>query len=187
MNLFGKAKKAPPPKETLDKLRETASTLQKREEYLNAKVMGEMAQAKKLARTNQKAALMCLKRKKMYEAQVQQLAGTQMNIEQQINAIEGTATNVETINVMKMAAKQMKKMHNNMTVEDIDDTMVEIQEQMDVANEIGEALGQSMGQQFDEADLLDELDLLEQEEVENQLMGVQNVPATSLPSVPTAA
>eukprot|EP00123_Amoebidium_parasiticum_P019375 comp24800_c0_seq1/m.46888 comp24800_c0_seq1/g.46888 ORF comp24800_c0_seq1/g.46888 comp24800_c0_seq1/m.46888 type:complete len:208 (-) comp24800_c0_seq1:362-985(-) len=187
MNLFGKAKKAPPPKETLENLQQTKANLEKREEYLQAKIAAELANAKKYASTNKRMALTALKRKKMYETQAAQLAGMQMNLEQQIITIEGASANMDALKAMKQGGKQLRKMQDSMTVEDIDNTMVEIQEGMDVANEIGEALSQSIGAQFDETDLLDELELLEQEQLDSQLLGVQNVPTSALPNVPTGA
>eukprot|EP00122_Pirum_gemmata_P001191 Pgem_evm1s1064 len=89
MHLFGKAKKAPPANESINKLRETLENLEKRQEYLEKKMEGEVAQAKKYsAAKNKKAALMCLKRKKQYEDQVNKLAGAQMTVNSQLIAIE---------------------------------------------------------------------------------------------------
>lgn len=47
--LFGKAKQAPPPSESIQKLRETLDMLEKREKYLEKKIVTELDQARKLA------------------------------------------------------------------------------------------------------------------------------------------
>ena len=47
--LFGKAKSAPPPSESIQKLRETLDMLEKREKYLEKKIVTELDQARKLA------------------------------------------------------------------------------------------------------------------------------------------
>lgn len=46
MNLFGKAKKAPSPKESIIRLRETLDMLEKRERFLQVKIDNEVAVAK---------------------------------------------------------------------------------------------------------------------------------------------
>eukprot|EP01127_Copromyxa_protea_P012745 TRINITY_DN3341_c0_g1_i2.p1 TRINITY_DN3341_c0_g1~~TRINITY_DN3341_c0_g1_i2.p1 ORF type:complete len:103 (+),score=19.90 TRINITY_DN3341_c0_g1_i2:15-323(+) len=93
MKLFGGGATAPPPKanpqQTIDKLRETLDTIEKREKFLEVKIQKEVGQAKQLATRGQKeGAVRCLKRKKMYEAQIEKLRGAGMTIETQISSIE---------------------------------------------------------------------------------------------------
>lgn len=94
------------------------------------------------------------------------------------------------------------------TVQQVDDVMLDVQEQMEVANEIGDALAQGLGtqvcriginayalvvrvtnmmkmQQYDNDELLAELEELEQLELDEQLLGMEAVPATRLPDVPS--
>lgn len=47
MPLFGKKKSAPPPKESIAKLRETLDLLEKRQQFLQKKIDGQNAEAKK--------------------------------------------------------------------------------------------------------------------------------------------
>ena len=54
MKLFGKAKKAPPPSESIQKLRDTLTTLEKREDYLQKKCDMEMENARKNASKNRR-------------------------------------------------------------------------------------------------------------------------------------
>lgn len=64
--------------------------------------------------------------------------------------------------------------------------MDEIREQMDIANEISDAISQPLGGElFDEDDLLSELEDLEQESLDEQLLGLEQ-PA-KLPTAPTKA
>lgn len=60
------------------------------------------------------AALMCLKRKKTYEVQVEKLMGARMTIEQQVMTLEGANVSLEAMNAMKMGAASMKTIHNDM-------------------------------------------------------------------------
>lgn len=158
LKLFGKAKKAPPVHESIGRLKETLETLEKREDYLQKKVANELAIAKKNATTNKKAAMMALKRKKQYENQIEKLSGARLTIEQQMMTIENAQVSLEAMNAMRMGAHTMRTIHNHMTVDNVDDTMDEIREQMDIANEINEAISQPLGAElYDEDELEDEL------------------------------
>ncbi|KAL3898123.1 MAG: hypothetical protein SGPRY_012908, partial [Prymnesium sp.] len=66
------------------KLREAAETLEKREDYLARKIDNEVKQAQELMKANKKKeALTCMKRKKLYEKQLEQLSNQKMTLETQ--------------------------------------------------------------------------------------------------------
>jgi len=188
MKLFGKAKKGPSAKEGITKMRETLEMLEKREAYLQSKINHEVAEAKRfMAAKNKRAALMCLKKKKTYEAQIEKISGASMTIQTQLMAIEGANVSLQTLEVMNMGARIMKDLHKNMTVEDVDRTMEEIQSQMEVASEIETAIAQPLGGvMFDEDDLEAELEALEQESLDQQLLSI-NAPSSALPTTAVAA
>eukprot|EP01114_Cavostelium_apophysatum_P010511 TRINITY_DN2433_c0_g1_i1.p1 TRINITY_DN2433_c0_g1~~TRINITY_DN2433_c0_g1_i1.p1 ORF type:complete len:215 (-),score=71.42 TRINITY_DN2433_c0_g1_i1:80-724(-) len=185
MPLFGKKKKAPAPKESIAKLRETLDMLEKREQFLQKKCDQQLAEAKKfMAAKNKRAALMCLKRKKTYEGQMEKLSGARMTLEQQVMTLEGANVSLEAMNAMKMGAASMKSIHQDISIDKVDDTMEEIREQMDLASEITDAIATPLGgEAFDEDELLGELEELEQEQLDEQLLST-NTPAQKLPSVP---
>jgi len=186
MPLFGTKKKAPPPKESISKLRETLDMLEKREQFLQKKCDQQTAEAKKFMQAkNKRAALMCLKRKKTYEAQMEKLAGARMTIESQVMTLEGANVSLEALTAMKMGAASMKSIHNDISIDRVDDTMDEIREQMDIANEINDAISSPLGgEMMDDDELLGELEELEQESLDEQLLQVNKTPAQTLPSVP---
>ena len=75
---------------------------------------------------------------------------------------------------------------NNRSVDDVDDTMDDIRDQMDVANSISEAISTPLGNEMFDEDALDqELADLEDENIDEMLTGGGNkmpsVPQTSLP------
>jgi len=187
MPLFGKKKTAPPPKESIAKLRETLDMLEKREQFLQKKIDGQTTEAKKfMAQKNKRAALMCLKRKKTYEGQIEKISGARMTIEQQVMTLEGANVSLEAMNAMKMGAASMKAIHQDINIDKVDDTMEEIREQMDIANEINEAISSPLGgEMVDEDELLSELEELEQESLDEQLLQMNPTPATKMPNVPT--
>lgn len=188
--LFGgkKGEKAPSPQEAIQRLREVEEMLQKKSDFLEKKIDGEIAVARKHGTKNKRAALQALKRKKRYEKQLTQIDGTLSTIEFQREALENASTNTEVLNVMGAAAKALKAAHKNMDVDDVHNLMDDIADQQEVANEISEAISNPVGfgQDIDEDDLLDELAELEQESLDEQLLEVGGPASDQLPSVPTA-
>jgi len=194
MKLFAKKKQAPSPKDTLQKLQDTLGMLEKREDYLEKKVQKELLFAKQNATKNKRAAMMALKRKQTYMAQMEKISGARMTIETMVMAIENSSVNLEAMNALKLGAATMQNMHNHMTVEQVDDTMEDIREQMDLANEISDAISQPIpGQEFDDDELNAELASLEQENLDEQLLQIHNtapavqVQAPDLSKLPTPA
>lgn len=95
---------------------------------------------------------------------------------------------------MGYAAKAMKAAHDNMDIDKVDELMQDITEQQELAQEISDAISKPapFGEEFDEDELLAELEELEQEELDKNLLEIggtenvplPNVPSTSLPSRP---
>lgn len=189
--LFGSGKnkdKAPSPQEGIQRLREVEEMLMKKSDFLEKKIEQELTTAKKMGTKNKRAALAALKRKKRFEKQLQQIDGTLTTIEFQREALENASTNTEVLKVMGVAAKALKGAHNNLDVDKVHDLMDEVAEQQEIANEISDAISNPVGfgQDQDEDDLLAELEELEQEEIDEQLIGVPTPSAAdTLPSVPT--
>ena len=167
--------------------------LLKKQEFLEKKVEDELALARKNAKTNKRAALVALKRKKRYEKQLQQIDGTLTTIEQQREALESANISTSVLQNMNSAAKAIKKAHADMNIDQVHDMMDEIAEQQDIASEISDAISKpaAFGQEFDEDELEAELEELEAElegeehaHLEKQLR-LPDVPTTSLPSSKT--
>jgi len=190
----GKGKEAAPTTgEAIQKLRETEDMLMKKQDFLEKKIEQEVSTARKNAKTNKRAALQALKRKKRYDKQLQQIDGTLSTIEMQREALEGANTNTAVLTTMKAAADSLKIANNQLDVDKVHDMMDDIAEQQDVAKEISEAISNpvAFGGEFDEDELEAELDALgeeleleEQEELDRELLNVG--PAVGLPDVPTA-
>ncbi|KAG8441888.1 hypothetical protein GDO86_010898 [Hymenochirus boettgeri] len=186
-----KNKKGPSAQEALFKLRETEEMLTKKQEYLEKKIQVELATAKKHGTKDKRAALQALKRKKRLEKQLAQIDGTLSTIEFQREALENSYTNTEVLKNMGYAAKAMKTVHQNMDLDKIDDLMQDIHEQQDVAQEISDAISRpaGFGEEFDEDELLAELEELEQDELNDQMANVKlpNVPSSKLPARPASS
>ncbi|XP_075684250.1 charged multivesicular body protein 4c isoform X2 [Rhinoderma darwinii] len=184
-------KGGPSPQEALFRLRETEVMLTKKQEYLEKKIELELATARKHGTKDKRAALQALKRKKRLEQHLTQIDGTLSTIEFQREALENSHTNTEVLKNMGYAAKAMKTVHKNMDLDKIDDLMQDINEQQSVAQEISDAISRpvSFGEDFDEDELLAELEELEQEDLNKHMANVTlpSVPSTKLPSRPAAS
>ncbi|KAJ3149249.1 ESCRT-III subunit protein snf7 [Geranomyces variabilis] len=189
MNLFRSAAVKTAPKDAIVRLRENLEMLEKRERYLQTKIDNELRQAKLNVTKNKRVAMLALKRKKAYEQDINKIMGTRMTLEQQVMAIENANVNLETMNAMKAGAEAMKQIHGHLDINKVDATMDDIREQMDLANEISDAISQpvNFGVEFDDEELEGELELLEQEELDERLMHVGLDAAPHVPDVAVPA
>jgi charged multivesicular body protein 4 len=73
--------------------------------------------------TTTAAAKAALRRKKVHEKNLEQTQAQIVQLEQQIYSIEAANINHETLAAMKAAGAAMEKIHNGMTVEQVDETM----------------------------------------------------------------
>ncbi|KAM7075567.1 charged multivesicular body protein 4c [Molossus nigricans] len=183
-----KSRAAPSPQEALARLRETEEMLGKKQEYLENRIHRELSLARKHGTQNKRAALLALRRKKQLEKQLTQIDGTLSTVEFQREALESAHTSAEVLRSMGLAARAMRAAHETTDLNKIDDLMQEITEQQDVAQEISEAFSQRAGRgdDFDEDELLAELEELEQEELNKKMTNIRlpDVPSSSLPGQP---
>ncbi|XP_042366327.1 charged multivesicular body protein 4b [Plectropomus leopardus] len=188
--LFGsKDGKAPTPQEAIQKLRETEEMLTKKQEFLEKKIEQELRTAKTYGTKNKRAALQALKRKKRYEKQLDQIDGTLSTIEFQREALENANTNTEVLKNMGVAAKAMRAAHQDMNIDQVDDLMADITEQQEVAQEISDVISRPIGfgEEYDEDELMAELEDLEQEELDKNLLEIEGTEDVPLPSVPSTS
>uniref|UniRef100_A0A7S4M1T7 Uncharacterized protein n=1 Tax=Prymnesium polylepis TaxID=72548 RepID=A0A7S4M1T7_9EUKA len=217
--LFGKKKPtpfapaaAPPtvaddPTQTINKLRDAMETLEKKEEHLQRKIDQEVKKAREMSAAGKKQdALTCIKRKKMYDKQRLTVSNQLQNLELQKMTIEENNLNKLTFDAARAAAATMKKQTADMGgVDKVEETFEEVEEAMVDASEIGEVLARGInapGQDFDEDDMLAELEALEQEGLDSQLGAVdlgatsaeddaealrRVMPTAPMPSAPTTA
>ena len=118
--LFGGSKEeVPTTGEAIQKLRDTEDMLLKKQDFLEKKIESELAVARKNAKTNKRAALQAIKRKKRFEKQLAQIDGTLTTMEQQREALEGANTNTAVLNTMNDAAKALKKANADLDVDKV--------------------------------------------------------------------
>jgi len=178
MNLFGRAKKSdassggsssggqPNTSMAISKLRDASETLQKREEHLKRKVTAETKQAIDFNKQGKKReALTCIKRRKMYEKQMDQIGNQRITLETQQLALENMNLTKETLAAQQEAARVMHQQTQALGGADkVDELMDNIEEGLQDANEIGEAMSRPVAtpgmEGMDDDELLAELDEL---------------------------
>ncbi|KAG5377581.1 hypothetical protein IGI04_025423 [Brassica rapa subsp. trilocularis] len=176
--------------QTLEKLNETLDMLEKKESLLLKRAAQEVERAKEFTRAkNKRAAMQCLKRKRVYEQQVEQLGNCQLRIHDQMIMLEGSKATTETVDALRSGASAMKAMQKATNIHDVDKTMDEINEQTDNMRQIQDALSAPFGSDFDEDELEAELEELESAELEEELIEpvirpVQNLPEGKQPARP---
>lgn len=177
--LFGgnSQQKKDAPKKAIIELREHILTLGKKRDHLEQQMADQDSLARKYVASKQTAlAKSALKRKKGYETNLVKVENQIETLTTQLDSIEGANLNLETMKAMKQGAKVMKQMHGEYNVDKVEDTMEEIREQVELADEISEAISRPVGAEYiDEDELEEELAALEQEEQEKHEVPVQKV------------
>ncbi|KAG9009844.1 ESCRT-III subunit protein snf7 [Tulasnella sp. JGI-2019a] len=168
-------------REAIVTLRQQLQMLEKKEDYLMKKIDEETKKAKTNAISNKPAALAALRRKKQFETELDRLGGTRLTLETQVNAIENANINSTTMEAMKRGADALKVIHGSLSIDKVDATMDSIREQMELTNEISDAISNplNVGIENDEEALKAQLDELEQEKLDEVLMGADRVPQHS--------
>ena len=130
---------------------------------------------------------MALRRKKMFEQQIERLQGAMLTIQTQLNAIEVASFNVDTFRTYQLGAEALRQIHQDINVDKVDDAVDDLREQMDIAEEVSQAISQPIGGTLlDDAELEAELAELEQQSIDEQLLQLQG-PPTTLPNTPARA
>ena len=166
-----------------------------REEHIQKKIDAIVADAKKkMAKGDKKGALFAMKRKKLYEKEIEKIFNVKMTLETQVISLESAAQNAQTFQAMQAGTQTMSKIRNEVGIEQVDDVMDDIKEEMELANEINDAIAQPVDPLMaDEDDLLAELNELETEDLEAELLRppptvaapltLPNVPDSKLPAL----
>ena len=156
------------PMETVKHLDERINDIEKRTKVLENKnkgVVGEALAKKKAG--DKRGAVLALKKKKMYDQEINKLGGMRILMEQQKMAIESSMTNQDIFSALSEGATQIESLQNQAGIEKFEDLKDKIEEQMQSKQEIDEFLGGIALE--DEDELLDELEELEALEAEKDM------------------
>ena len=139
-----------------------------REAHLQRKIDLITQDAKtKMARGDKKAALFAMKKKKIYEKEIEKISNVKLTLETQQMNLESAAHNAETFKAMHSGTSAMKKIRKTVGIDRVDDMMDDMREEMEATDEISDALAQPLDPLMeDDDDLLAELDQLEMEDLQ---------------------
>lgn len=171
--------------DAIQKLGETEELLVKRRNLLEKKVDQETERAKEFTRLkNKRAALQALKKRKLYESQLESVENNIMRVNEQQMMLENQRTTVETVSALSNAAKASKQTMHEMKVDDVDEVLANINEQNDAMEQINAAMGQPIGPSadIDEDDLEKEFEDMQAEQLDEELLEPAAVPSTRVPA-----
>jgi charged multivesicular body protein 4 len=177
MNIFGKSKQqSTQSQSTINKnmanmantisvitnLKEQVDLLEKRNNFITKQKNNAILEAKqKLEKKDKNGAMLSLKKKKQFEDEIAKNQGIQLTLENQIYSLESANMQKAVIDALELGNKSIKQINNNLNPDKIDELMDDIQEQTDNSNAINQALSQNLQQVYDDTDLLEELEQLE--------------------------
>lgn len=169
-------------------LRENITMQEKRQDHIMKKIDGCVAEAKaKMAKGDKKGALFSMKRKKLYEAEIDKIENVKMTLETQVINLESAAQNAETFKAMQAGTNTMKKIRNEVGLENVDVVMDDIKEEMEFAQEINNAIAQPIDPLMcDDDELLAELNDLETMDLEAELLRPAHTSPLSMPQAPAS-
>lgn len=189
--IFGgnKGQKKELPKKAIVELREHIQMLNKKRTHLETQIAEQESLARKHITTNKALAKNALKRKRGYETNLMKIENQVDSLETQLTAIEGANLNLETMKAMKQGASAMKQIHGEYDVDKVEATMDDIREQVELADEISDAILRPVGAEYvDEDELDEELAELQKEAEANKpqkaAVPAKAEPKTELPDFP---
>jgi len=166
----------------LHDLRTHCELLEKRNLFITKKKDDLLLEIKlKLKNEDKKGALLLLSKKKKIESEIEKNEGTQLLLEEQISTIECSTINKDIVKILQQSNDILKKNNKQLTIENIDDLMSDIQEQQDNNKIIQDAMSSPLQQLYNNVDLLKELEELEEFEKLEEFEDLENL---NLPSVP---
>ncbi|GJQ15683.1 hypothetical protein GpartN1_g7474.t1 [Galdieria partita] len=183
----------PSPAPTIADIREHMELLERKQQVWQKKADAEEQKAKMLLmKKDRRGALMALKRKKILEKEIANTESVRYNLEVQALTLENANASAQTVDAFRKGNKQLRKAHEKLKVEEVDDVMAETQELVEDSNMVSEALAQPLSGNtyLDEDELKAELDELEGEALDRYMLETEEKigkeeKATERPSVPS--
>ena len=162
-----------------------AGKLEKRIVQLERRIQGEVIKAKEKVKAGQKQkALIHLKRKKMYEKNIESLTNQIFRLETQANALEQTAGQEQVVNAMQATKIGLEHANKKMNADDVQDMQDTLEEAMNEQQEVSQILSQELqmpGLDMDDDTMLGELDdLMGEDDAVNAMNQMNQLP--ELPS-----
>lgn len=187
-NLFGKRK--PPSRVTEQdravlQLKQQRDKLKQYQKKIQVTLGKERELARQLLRDGKKdKAKLLLRKKRFQENLIEKTDGQLENIERMVHDLEFAQIEAQVVDGLKDGNAALKKMHEIMSIEDVERLMDETQEAVEYQNEIDSILSGGLSQE-DEDDVLAELDSIIEQQIPEAPKGTEEEEEVQLPDVPT--
>uniref|UniRef100_A0A8D3AK56 Charged multivesicular body protein 6 n=1 Tax=Scophthalmus maximus TaxID=52904 RepID=A0A8D3AK56_SCOMX len=181
-NIFGKKKQSRVTEQDKAVLVSQRDKLRQYQKRINLQLDKERQLARQLLKNGRKDKALLLLKKKRYQDQLLDKTENQIsNLERLVQDLEFAQIEKRVIDGLKVGNDCLKKMHEVMTIEEVERIMDETQDAIDYQRQIDEMLSGSFSQEDEDA-VLAELEAITQGDVE-----LPEVPSDELPDVPQAA
>lgn len=180
-NLFGRKKRSRVTEQdkAVLQLKQQRDKLKQYQKRIGIQLEKEREFARQLLRGGKKEKAKLLLKKKRYQEQLLDKTEVQIsNLEQMVQNIEFAQIELKVIEGLKIGNDCLNKMHEVMSLEEVERIMDETQEAIEYQRQIDDILAGGFSQDDEDA-ILAELDAITQEEVE-----LPEVPAEPLPNIP---
>ncbi|CAK9804014.1 Charged multivesicular body protein 6 [Anthophora quadrimaculata] len=189
------AKKKPPSRVTeqdkaILQLKQTRDKIKQYQRRIEQNLEKERLLAKKLIQNKQRERALLLLRKKKFQEQILSKTDGQLeNLERMVHDLEYAQVELKVIDGLKVGNAALKKLHDLLSIDEIEKVMDETREGIEKQREINAILSGELTDQ-DESDVEAELDALLAAEVEEKTpeapkdITVPEEPQVTLPEVP---
>ncbi|KAH0484327.1 MAG: hypothetical protein KVP17_003582 [Porospora cf. gigantea B] len=169
----------------LEKCNQAIECLEKKEARLLKRIEEAEVEARERVRSNNSVgAITALKRKKLLQQDLDQLATSRLTLEQQIIQLHSAQTQQLAVEALATGISAQRSLNEKMPFARIDRIIEDLHEQRDFQQEFVSVLSQS-GPDIEESDLLQQLTAIEDEEWNLKLQGAV-LPPSERPSDITA-
>ncbi|PWA21614.1 hypothetical protein CCH79_00003381, partial [Gambusia affinis] len=183
-NLFGKKKQSRVTEQdkAILQLKQQRDKLRQYQKKINLQLEKERQLAKQLLKDGKKEKALLLLKKKRYQEQLLDKTENQIsNLERMVQDLEFAQIERKVIDGLKVGNDCLKKMHEVMSIEEVERILDETQDSIEYQRQINEMLAGSLSQEDEDA-VLAELEAITQGDVE-----LPEVPSEPLPEAPEAA
>ncbi|XP_074870643.1 charged multivesicular body protein 6 isoform X2 [Carettochelys insculpta] len=177
-NLFGRKRRSRVTEQdkAVLQLKQQRDKLKQYQKRITLNLERERAVARQLLRDGKKEKAMLLLKKKRYQEQLLDKTENQIsNLERMVQDIEFTQIEMKVIEGLKIGNECLNKMHEVMSIEEVERIIDETQDAVEYQRQIDEMLAGSLSAEDEDA-ILEELNAITQEEVK-----LPEVPTEPLP------
>ena len=169
--------------EAINQFKNTLAFLDEKINSMNDKIKIYLEEATKMYKLNNKSsALYQLKLKKMYEKEIKKMESIKFNIESNILHMESVTVMLETVSTIKNTTSQIQIINKNLDISKVENIIEEICQQRDTSNDIENILTDTTIDEYDEEELLKELECFEDKPIKLETLPNK----IEFPDVPTS-